>query len=98
MGHLFVLAATNELNGILSRTCNDEQFIIFMAAVLQRSPEVKKAQDIRKRIETRLEQWSRGKYNMLVEDTVRASMSLINSKRCSMTDEHIAKTYTRLVI
>ena len=54
--------------------------------------------DIRKRIKTRLEHWSRGNFDMLVEDTVCASISLINIERQSMTDEHITKTYTRLAI
>ena len=98
VGRLFIKALTADLLGIQERRWNSERFITFLAVVLQRSPEAKRAQDIRKRIETRLQSWSHGDYEMLVEDTVRTSLSLITKARKGMTDEQMSKTYTRLVV
>ena len=66
-----------ELQGVTERRWNSERFIVFQSVILQRSREVKKAKDIRRRIEGRLRDWKEGKYDMLVQDTVRTSLSLI---------------------
>ena len=98
VGRLFIGALTKELLGIQERRWNSERFIVFLAVILQRSPEAKRARDIRSRIETRLKSWSQGDFEMLVEDTVRTSISLISKARRKMTDEQMSKTYTRLVL
>ena len=98
IGRLFVAALTRELEGVVERSWNSERFLVFPAVILQRSPSAKRARDIRRRIEYRLQAWAEGKFNMLVEDTSRTSISLISTKRRSMSDEQIAKTYTRLVL
>ena len=98
IGRLFIQALTQELTGVVERSWNSERFLVFPAVILQRSPTVKRARDIQSRIENRLEAWAQNKFDMLVQDTSRTSISLISTTRRSMTDEHISKTYTRLVL
>lgn len=77
IGRLFIQALADEMNGIISRKWNAEKMIVFIAVILQRSRDVKKSRDIRRRIERRLEEWSNGKFDMLLQDTVRTNLSLI---------------------
>ena len=98
VGRLFLQGVTAEFQGIQSRKWNSERLIVFIAVILQRSPEAKRARDIRRRIEARLQEWSAGRFDMLVQDTVRTSKSLISRTRRQMTDEQISKTYTSLVL
>ena len=98
VGRLFVAAAADELKGVVQRKWNSERFIVFQAVLLQRSPDVKRARDIRRRVETRLRLWREGRFNMLVQDTVRTSRTMISSIRRGMSDETIAKTFTSMVL
>jgi hypothetical protein len=47
-----------------------ENFVVFQMCILQRTRNVKRARDIKKRILKRLDAWEAGKYTMLVQDTV----------------------------
>ena len=98
VGRLFISALTRELNGVIERSWNAEKFIVFSSVILQRSPDAKRARDIRRRIENRLEAWAQNKFDMLVQDTVRTSKSLISRKKRGMSEEQVSKTYTRLVL
>ena len=73
VGRLFVKELAAELSGVTGRRWNSERFIVFQAVILQRSGEVKKAKDIRERIQWRLREWRKGNYDMLVQETVRTS-------------------------
>ena len=98
VGRVFVSAVAKELEGVKLRLWNAERFIVMQAVILQRSPEVKRARDIRRRVETRLAQWREGKFTMLVEDTVRTSRGLITRLKRGMTEEAVAKTFTAMVL
>ena len=87
-----------ELQGVTERRWNSERFIVFQSVILQRSREVKKAKDIRRRIEGRLRDWREKKYDMLVQDTVRTSLSLIQDIKGGMTEEQIGKRFTKMVL
>ena len=50
IGGLFVKTVAEELQGVTERRWNSERFIVFQSVILQRSREVKKAKDIRRRI------------------------------------------------
>ena len=84
--------------GVTARRWNGERFIVFQSVILQRSGEAKKAKDIRARIQWRLKEWMAGKYDMLVQDTVRTSMGLMGDIRRGQTEEQISKTFTRMVL
>ena len=71
VGHLFVQAVVDELKGVVQRSWNSERFVVFQAVILQRSPDVKKARDIRRRIEIHLRHWREKKFTMLVQEIVR---------------------------
>ena len=98
IGRLFVSAVASEMEGIVKRRWNSEKFVVFQAVILQRSIDVTRARDIRRRIETRLQQWSEGKIDMLVQDTVRTSRAMVATIRRGMSEETIAKTFTSMVL
>ena len=98
VGRLFVKEFASELGGVTARRWNGERFIIFQSVILQRSSEVKKARDIRARIQWRLKEWKAGKYDMLVQDTVRTSIGLMDDTRRGQTEAQISKTFTRMVL
>ena len=98
IGGLFVKTVAEELQGVTERRWNSERFIVFQSVILQRSREVKKAKDIRRRIEGRLRDWREKKYDMLVQDTVRTSLSLIQDIKGGMTEEQIGKRFTKMVL
>eukprot|EP00978_Attheya_sp_CCMP212_P013894 scaffold35059_cov31-Attheya_sp.AAC.1 len=45
-----------------------------------------------------MEHWKEGKYKMLVQDTVKTSLSLLSHVRHQMDDQEIARTYNRMVL
>ena len=59
---------------------------------------MKKARDIRARIQWRLKEWKAGKYDMLVQDTVRTSIGLMDDTRRGQMEAQISKTFTRMVL
>jgi hypothetical protein len=50
------------LEGISSRKRNAERFIVFQMLILQRSRVVTSAKDIKKRIDSRLDDWKKGEF------------------------------------
>jgi hypothetical protein len=98
VGRQFVETLTEELVGVRERQWNSERFFVFQMVILQRCKGVRKAGDIRRRIRTRMEHWKEGKYKMLVQDTVKTSLSLLSHVRRQMDDQEIARTYNRMVL
>ena len=66
VGRLFIAALAAELVGVKERRWNSERFVVFQAVILQRTSDVKRARDIRRRIETRLGEWRQRYFTMLV--------------------------------
>ena len=56
------------------------------------------SQDIRRRIEKRLDAWEAGSYMILVEDTLRSSTQYLTTVCREETVEHRAKTFHGLVL
>lgn len=98
VGRLFVKTLAEELEGVTTRRWNSERFIVFQAVILQRSGEVKKSKDIWRRIETRLRDWKLGKYDMLIQETVRTSIALVQKITRGETEASQVKTFTRMVL
>ena len=46
----------------------------------------------------RMKEWKVGKYDMLVQDTVRTSISLLSEIKKGMTEEQIGKRFTKMVL
>ena len=84
---------TAELNGIRTRKWNSEKFLAFQNVILQRVRTVKRARDIRQRLTRRMDAWEQGKFQMLVEDTVREKEAALSFKRNHTTTEQSAKIY-----
>ena len=73
VGRRFVNALVGELRGIRDRRWNLERFIVFQTVTLQRARHVTASRDIRLWIEKRLDAWEAGRFEILVEDTLRSS-------------------------
>ncbi len=91
-----MLAAIVE--GVVSRTCNSEMLLVFSMTILQKTPGVFRARDIRKRLERRMDAWEAGKYNMLVQDTERDMQAYLSSKQKGTTPAQRLSIYHRLVL
>ena len=72
VGKDYVNTTTEIFEDIMNRNCNADKLLTFQMVILQRIPEVKSSQDMRRRLERRMAMWKRGEYQGLVEDTLRA--------------------------
>ena len=98
VGQLFITALAAEIKGVKDHRWNSERFLIFQAVIFQRMSDVKRARDIRWMIKNRLVERGLNHFTMLVQDTVRASSSLISTKRRGMSNKKAAKTFKTLVL
>jgi hypothetical protein len=93
VGKRFLTLLTGELNGIRKRQWNAERFLIFQNVILQRERTVKRSRDIRQRLSRRMDAWELGKFQMLVEDTIRTKEASLSFKQGFSTPEQRAKIY-----
>ena len=70
VGKRFVRLLTEEFASVLTRDCNSEKPLVFVMVILQKDPMVRKARDIRRRLEQRLDHWEEGDFDLLVSDTL----------------------------
>jgi hypothetical protein len=98
VGKRFVEKVAEEMRGIKSRKWNSERFIVFQLVILQKSREVKRSRDIRRRITKRLDAWEKGQTTMLVEDTLRSMESHLSHKRGQTTPEQRSKIFHQKVL
>jgi hypothetical protein len=88
MGHRDV---SKEIQGrVRKRKWNLECALIFSACVLQKSPGIICARDIKRRVERRLTLWIGGQYDALVQDNVGEAMRGVGSGRDTADEELIA--------
>jgi hypothetical protein len=80
IGRRFIEILADMLPGIQARKMNADRFNVFQIVVLQRSREVKKAKDVRKRLTWRMDAWQQGKLSMLVQNTEQTMESLLSAK------------------
>jgi hypothetical protein len=69
VGRRFVATLAKEFRGVTSRDWNSERPLVFVSVILQTTPGVKRARDIRKRLTHRMDLWDQGKFTALVDDT-----------------------------
>jgi hypothetical protein len=86
------------IDGILARHWNLEGLIISQLAMLQCSREVKQSKDVRRRMTTRLNAWSEGKFEMLVQETERSLKTCLLSKQGNVSTEERAKIFNRKML
>jgi len=87
------------LQRFADRLCSFVRYLVFPEVEdLQGGVRLQRDADrrCRRRLESRMLGWSWGKVDMLVQDTVRASMSMISKKRRHMTDAQSSQRYTNL--
>ena len=65
IGKSFLLLLAKEIDGLRERKWNMEKVICFMSMILQRSPDLKGAGNIKRRIKQRILDWNDKKYEML---------------------------------
>ncbi len=75
-----------------------ERALIFTACVLEKSPGVICARDIKRRVERRLTLWIGGQYNALVQDIVGEAMRGVGSGWDMASKELIARKYNHMVL
>jgi hypothetical protein len=69
VGRRFINILASEFSSVQARTWNSERPLVFVAAVFQTTPGVKRARDIRKRLTHRMDLWYEGKFIALIDDT-----------------------------
>jgi hypothetical protein len=69
VGRRFIATLAREFQGIRSRSWNSERPLVFVSVILQKTPGVRRAKDIRRRLTNRMDLWERGFYATLVDDT-----------------------------
>jgi hypothetical protein len=80
VGCRFIKKLAELIEGIQTHKLNAEEFIVFQIVILQHSPNVKQAKDIRKQISRRMDTWEDGKFTILIWDTERAMESILTTK------------------
>ena len=93
VGHAFIDELLTIIEGVLDRKWNFERAMVFIMAILQRTSSVKKAKDVKERLESRIQAWKEGKYDMLVQTAERDMKAKMASSRGNMTDAKIHKIF-----
>jgi hypothetical protein len=87
VGRRFVESITTLLDGVQTRKWNAERFLLFQMVVMQRTRDVTRLRDIRKRIMLRMEDWEEGTFDMLVQTTERDMQSYLSTSQRGQTEE-----------
>ena len=87
-----------EFRGVWERKWNSERALIFAACVLRKSPGVICSRDIRRRVECRLQLWTDGNYDALVQDIVGEAMRGAGSGRGTADEDLNARKYNSMVL
>ena len=97
VGRRFISTLAKEFRGVQARTWNSERPLVFVAVVLQTTPGVKRARDIRKRLTHRMDLWDEGKFIALIDDTETEVQSRHGSHPVP-TEETQARAYHERVL
>jgi hypothetical protein len=97
VGRRFLTILTNEFRQVRERKWNSERPLVFVAVVLQTTPEVRRARDIRQRLSRRMDLWEQGCHAALVDDTEAEVGSRGTSTRAP-DDETLARAFNARVL
>ena len=81
VGRRFLTVLTSEFRGVRERRWNSERPLVFVATVLQTTPGVRRAKDIRSRLAQRMDLWDQGHFKALVDDAEGEVLSRQPSSR-----------------
>ena len=97
IGQRFLDTLAKLLHGIVDRHHNSEKFLIFVLVILQRDHQYTKSQDINRVITDRLDQWDKGDYRSLVQQTTRHMQYYLHHHRGNQTMDEIHNHFQSLV-
>jgi hypothetical protein len=86
-----------EFGGVRERKWNSERALIFAVCVLRKRPGVIRAQDIKRRVERRLQLWTDGHYDALVQDIVGEAMRGAGNGWGTADEDIVARKYNSMV-
>jgi hypothetical protein len=69
IGRRFLATLTREFRGVRQRHWNSERPLVYAAVILQASPGVRRARNIRRRLERRMDCWDQGHFTALIDDS-----------------------------
>lgn len=98
IGKQFITILADLLDGIRLRHHNAEKFLIFPIVILQRCHSITKADDVKKRIQWRLQLWTQGKYKLLVQETTKDMHHLLSRRQGHTTAAQRHQTFNNLVL
>ena len=81
VGRRFITVLVHEFRGVRERLWNSERPLVYVATILQTTPGVRRAKDIRSRLTQRMDLWDQGNYKALVDDTEGEVLSRLPSSR-----------------
>ena len=97
VGRRFVDTFAIELQGVKDGKWNSERALVFPKLILQNTPEIKSAGDIRRRIEQRMDLWDQGKFASLLDD-IEAEVGKRMPSRKPRDKETRARAYNARVL
>jgi hypothetical protein len=97
VGRRFLAVLTSEFRGVRERLWNSERPLVFVATVLQTTPGVRRAKDIRLRLAQQMDLWDQGHFKALVDDAEGEVLSRRPSSR-PPDDEAQARAFNARVL
>ena len=98
VGRRFVECLSREFHGVRAGTWNLERPLVFVSTVLQRSPVVRKAHEIRKRLTHRMNLWDEGKFTALIDNTEAEVLKQFGASSPPQDKESIARSFNNTVL
>jgi hypothetical protein len=98
VGRRFVEMVADLLDGVKNRKLNSEKFLVFQMVILQRTRDVKRSRDIRKRLSDRMDAWDEGRFPMLVQTTEGDMKANLSAKQGNTTPEQRVKIYNQKIL
>ena len=87
-----------EFRGVRERKWNSERPLIFAAAILGSAQDVRRAADIKWRIETRLNLWDSKRFDALVADTEAENRAVRGGRQGGDDDDREARAFQAKVM
>lgn len=97
-GQTFINTLAHELDFVVSCQTNSERFLAFPTMILQRSPDVQRAADIRMRITCRLQAWENQQHAQLYDDTILSNKILQNNHHRLPDNPQCHKTFHAMML
>ena len=97
VGRRFLTILVDEFRGVRDRQWNSERPLIFATVVLQKTPGVRRAKDIRLRMTKRMDRWDQGCHTALVDDTELEVLQKVSASRAP-DDETRARSFNARVL